>query len=300
MTPAGRGRFDRTLAVTGPVRLEVTGGSGEIRIERGQNGQVRVQGEFEVYAHLGEDAAARVQNIEKNPPIEQQGDTIRIGLDREYLRSVRVSYTITAPEDTMVRASARSGSVSASGFRGPARLSAGSGNVSAAQIRGDVETSTGSGNQRLKEIDGAVRARTGSGDLTLDGISGEVRAETGSGRITVMRPGGRIQLHSASGDQRISDVKSDLRAECSSGRISIAGAPRERFYWEVRTRSGDVSLDLAQSTSFRLEARTRSSEIRTDIPLTLEEKNRRLLRARAGDGQGRITVETSSGRIRIR
>jgi hypothetical protein len=61
-----------------------------------------------------------------------------------------------------------------------------------------------------------------------------------------------------------------------------------------------VTIEAAGHPSFRVEARSRSGSIRADRSLTIEENTRRLLRGRVGDGLGRVSVETGSGRIRIR
>jgi DUF4097 and DUF4098 domain-containing protein YvlB len=298
--PAGHGTFEKTLIVKDPVQIEIEAGSGEVRISRGPGGSVRVGGEFEVFARLDENTSDRVENIKKNPPVTQDGSIIRIGQDRELLRNVRVNYTITVPEESEVRGEIGSGNFYVQSIKGPVHLRAGSGSLNVDAISGGAELRSGSGSQRLRNIGGAVRAEANSGELSIENVRGDIRASTGSGRISVAQPGGGITVEARSGDIRIRDAKFDVRAEAGSGRISVSGSPRETFDWHIQTRSGSVEVDLPEAAGFRLDARTTSGSFHLDRSLEVQEKTRKLLRARAGDGLGRVSVETGSGSVRIR
>ncbi|HWQ03669.1 MAG TPA: DUF4097 family beta strand repeat-containing protein [Candidatus Nitrosotenuis sp.] len=298
--PGPRGKFDRTFTVSGPVRIELANGSGRVHISSGPAGQVRVQGEFEVRQWIWDPDNLRAEDFEKDPPIEQRDDILRIGFGERWRRNVRVEYTITAPVESSLRVQTGSGDVNVSGVRGPVRLNTGSGDVSAQDIREEVVAGTGSGRIVLRNLGGPVRADTGSGDIVVESANDEVRANTGSGQITVTRPRGRVVAGTGSGDVRVSDSVADLRVRTSSGEIVVDGNPQGRFLWDLDASSGNIRLDLADSAGFRLFARTSSGRIETDLPLTIEEQQRRSLRARAGSGEGRIEARTSSGNIRIR
>jgi len=63
------GRFDRSLAVTGPVRLEVETDAGTVRVSIGEAGTVRVRGIVRskgLLFGLG-DPESQIQDIEENP-----------------------------------------------------------------------------------------------------------------------------------------------------------------------------------------------------------------------------------------
>lgn len=296
----GSGTFEKTLDVSGMARVEINGGSGGVEVVRGEAGKVFVRGEFDVYGYAGMSSEERIEELTKNPPITQQGDIILIGQDRLRVRNVRIRYTVRVPEETVLVVSVSSGEVNVSGIRGPVRLTASSGDFQVREIGRDVDCTTSSGNQVLQKIGGRVAARASSGSLVLEEVGGELRAETRSGRIEVRRAAGRIHAQSSSGRIYVEDAAGDVRATSRSGDIEIGGRPAGRFYWEAQASSGDVSLDLEPASSFRIEARTRSGRIIGQLPLSIEEQTKRLLRGRAGDGLGRITVETSSGDIVIR
>src|ERR1700686_3049284 len=76
------GQFDKTLKVTGAVNLTVDTGSGSISVRPGDGSTVHVVGRIRVHEGWGiSDAAAKdkVRKLETNPPIVQDGNTIRIG-----------------------------------------------------------------------------------------------------------------------------------------------------------------------------------------------------------------------------
>src|SRR5436190_12295144 len=91
------GSFDRTLNVSGMVNLEVSTGSGSIDLKRGAANRVEVHGRIRVGNNLfrSSDTQDVVRRLESNPPIEQNGQTIRIGriTDRD-LQNVSISYEI--------------------------------------------------------------------------------------------------------------------------------------------------------------------------------------------------------------
>src|ERR1700733_826394 len=76
--PDVRGQFSRSLQVTGPVMLEVENGSGDIVVHEGGSGSVEIRAKVHAGEHWGSSGAAeaRVHQIESNPPVEQDGNTI--------------------------------------------------------------------------------------------------------------------------------------------------------------------------------------------------------------------------------
>src|SRR5262245_15070458 len=76
------GSFDRTLNVSGTVDLDVSTGSGSINIRRGSNDRVEIHGKIRAgdgWWRSSRDTEDAVRRLEANPPIEQSGQTIRIG-----------------------------------------------------------------------------------------------------------------------------------------------------------------------------------------------------------------------------
>src|ERR1700674_3712623 len=77
------GTFSRTLAVSGPVDLDVQTGSGDIQIRTGAPGTVEVRGRVRCWnIWRGVSAEGRVRQVEADPPIAQSGNVIRLGAPR--------------------------------------------------------------------------------------------------------------------------------------------------------------------------------------------------------------------------
>ena len=108
----GEGSFDRTLKVSGPVSLEVQTGSGSISLRKGQPGHGNRSCSHPRLGGLvsGANADEKIKRIVANPPIEQNGNVIRIGRieESELRNNVSISYEITTPAET--RADLRTGS----------------------------------------------------------------------------------------------------------------------------------------------------------------------------------------------
>ena len=101
----------------------------------------------------------RIQKIVQNPPIEQQGNTIRIGrfADEDLARNISISYDVTVPADTKVTASTGSGSIVVGAVKGAVTANSGSGSIRVDGAAG-LKAHTGSGvHSRRRRVAGADR-----------------------------------------------------------------------------------------------------------------------------------------------
>ncbi len=294
------GSFDRQFAVNGPVSLELTGGKGDAHINTGPPGEVRIHGEVHVNAWSSDSGRRRLQQIETNPPISQEGSLIRIGGGKHGGGEVDVDYTIVVPQDTQLRSVAGSGDLEVRGIAGPANFTSGSGNVTASEINRDVQIVCGSGDVELSKIKGQVQVTTGSGDVSLDTMAGQIRVQTGSGSVEVTNPSQALEASTGSGEVTIKGASADIRVRTSSGDLDVEGNPDRTKYWDFHTVSGEVVLHVPPNASFRLYARSKSGDIDAAIPITMEgTAAKHELRARIGDGKARVEIQTSSGDISL-
>ncbi len=298
--PGETGSFERTLTITGPVRLDLENGSGSVDIRAGEPGQIRIRGDVHVRGWSAHNARRQLEEIISKPPIEQHGNLVHVGLDKLHMRAVSISYRIVVPTETELQSATGSGSLEVRGIHGPVRLTTGSGGVTVADIREDTQVTAGSGGIRLANIGGEVRATAGSGGINLSAVHGDIRATAGSGGITIASPGGRVNAKTGSGGVSVSGATADLRAGAGSGNLIISGNPEPSSYWELRTGSGNVEIEVPPSASFRLHARSSSGSIESRIPIVVEEQSRRELRARVGSGAARVEMQSGSGNIHIR
>jgi DUF4097 and DUF4098 domain-containing protein YvlB len=297
--PSVRGAFDRSYNVTGPIRLEITNAAGDVDIAGSADGKVHVHGEVRASGIGFDNPQKRLDDTVSNPPIEQRGDTIRIGKEMPRMRNITIAYTIQVPHDTEVSATVVSGAQTVRDVRGPVKVQAASGSIRVEKIDRDAQLMTASGSLSATDIGSDVRVSTASGSVTITNAKGDVRVNALSGVIRVSKPGGRVEADTASGEVEIQGAASDVKAHALSGRISVQGNPGADSYWELKTASGTVQLNVPASANLHLSAEATSGNIRTDIPIVIEEQSRHSLRAHMGSGGGRVEVHTVSGEIRV-
>jgi len=293
--------FERTLKVgTGTTRIELSNGSGNVEIRPGADGQVHIRGKVTPgsWSIFG-DSSKNAEQVVSNPPIEQSGNTIRIGKTSNWVKNVSIEYWIETPKDSEVDAGVASGGITVDQLRGPVKASSASGYVHVYRIDSDTQVSAASGSIDVATIGGFLKANSASGDVRIADVKGEVNVNAASGSIRITRPGDRVEASSASGSLEIDGARSDLKAHLISGSINVTGNPTGNRFWDLKTVSGSVDLRVPPSSSFLLSAESTSGGIRTDIPVVIEEQNKHSIRAHVGDSSGRIQVRTVSGGITV-
>jgi DUF4097 and DUF4098 domain-containing protein YvlB len=279
-----QGSFERTYQVGGGVDLQVLTRSGDVTVRSGPAGSVTVRGKI----HVGDrwfsgGRQPEVSEIEKNPPIQQSGNSIHI--DYVNGHDISVDYEITAPADTTVTTHSGSGDQRMVGLRSNLKLESGSGDMRLEDISGEIQVHTGSGNVEAREISGPFSAEAGSGDIRADEKGkGDVRVHTGSGNVELRGVNGTLDAHSGSGD------------------MTIQGANSGR--WEVRTSSGNVDLALPSGANFDLDATAGSGSVTVDRPVTMIiqgdlRRAQHEIRGKVSGGGPELLVRTGSGDVRI-
>jgi DUF4097 and DUF4098 domain-containing protein YvlB len=270
--------------VNGPVDLEVLTRSGDVTVRAGGTGSVQIHGKVFVGDHwLFGDRQADVREIEQNPPIRQEGNSIHI--DYVNARNISVDYEITVPADTSIRTHSGSGDQIIEGTRGNVELQTGSGDVKMRNVNGEIQLQTGSGNIRAHEISGAVKGGTGSGDVELE--------ETGPGDV---------DLHAGSGDISVRGIQGAFHGESGSGDITVEGT--QSGAWEVRTGSGNVHVKLPDNAAFDADISTSSGsvDVAQPIEMTVQGRigeSRKHVQGKVHGGGPLLSVHTGSGDIRI-
>src|ERR1700758_4932965 len=260
-----QGRFEKSLNVTGAADLQVFTRSGDVTIRSGPAGTIGIIGHIHVGNRWFSDKKADVEDIERNPPIQQSGNNIRI--DYVNHQNISIDYEITAPADTKVRTKSGSGDQTIEG------------------MHAGIDIETGSGNVHARGSAGPVQARAGSGDITIEERSkGDVRLETGSGNIEAR------------------GVDGGLRASTGSGNVRVDGTPANS--WSVRTGSGDAELRLPQEAAFDLDVSSSSGSVSVNHPVTTTiqgriEESRKSIRGKVRGGGPEISVHTGSGDVRV-
>ena len=285
---AAGGSFEETVALAGPVVLDVDTGSGSIDVRTGSGGEASIVGTIEVkrsgFWRSRANAGEIVRQVIDEPPVELSAGRLRVGhfADRSLGRKVVVSYEIVVPADTEVVADAGSGSIRIAGIAAP------------------VDADTGSGNIELTNIGGSVKADTGSGSIRADGVAGAFRADTGSGSVYLLQTApGDVDVDTGSGSSELRGVAGALRADSGSGRIVVEG--RLEGPWQLDTGSGPVSVDLPDDAAFDFDAESNSGSITIDHPLTVRDKiSKRRVTGEVRGGGPLLQIDTGSGSITVR
>jgi len=298
--PAATGSFDRTLSVKAPIRLEINNTSGDVSITGSADGKVHVHANARASGWGFDSPEKRMSELLANPPIEQHGDTIRIGGELRRSRNVKVTYVIEVPRETEIDSMVISGSQTITNLRGPIKAESISGSLRVEHVERQVQLSTVQGSVNADTIGDDVRASSKSGAVTVSDIKGDVRISAISGMTQIIKPKGRVDASTTSGVVEVHGATKDVKAHAVSGGVDVEGNPGADSYWDVNTISGVVQLGVPTNANFHLSAEAVSGEIKSDIPVVVEEQSKHSLRARVGSGGGRVEVHTVSGQIRLR
>ena len=247
-----QGTFDRTLNVSGTIDLDVATGSGSIQIRQGTGSSVEVHGRIQAsnnWFRSSQDQQDAVRRIESNPPIEQSGQSIRIGrtLDRDSDQHVSISYEIVTPAQSNIRAHTGSGTLSIDGISGRINAGTGSGGITLRNIQGDLQANTGSGTIHATGLRGGVRMTTGSGGIQVEGEqTGQWELQTGSGGIDIHLPKSAsfdLSAHTGSGGINV-DFPMTVSGRIDTGRHQVAGKVGGGQYpLSARTGSGHIHIE---------------------------------------------------------
>jgi DUF4097 and DUF4098 domain-containing protein YvlB len=282
-------RFEKEIEIKVPLRLEVITGSGDISVRRGEDGKLKVTSEFQVRAGSQQEAEELARRIREDPPIEVEGDLVRVGRLSKYSPgtwpvgpSAVFDFSVSAPSETGVQVKSGSGDQDVNGLKGPVTAKAGSGDIQIQDIEGHVGTDTGSGDIAVARIGAGVSANAGSGDLDLDEIGGEV------------------SVHIGSGDVRLRHLRGSTHVAVGSGDVNLESAIADGVEWVFKAGSGDVHLLLPGGSRFSLSARSVLGEIDTDFGLKASGAIGKRVEGKIGESPtSSISVKTAHGDVRI-
>jgi DUF4097 and DUF4098 domain-containing protein YvlB len=294
-------QFDRNFSVSGPVELNVENSSGSVHVTRGNSGAVVIHAEIRTNHWMfgGGGSEGDVKEIAANPPVKQEGNTIRITKPGDY-RHVSIEYDIQVPEQTVVESSTGSGSQSVEMVKGPVTVSTGSGSVKVREIASHIQAESGSGSIEVNDIQGPAEVKTGSGSITAEGIAGGFKGETGSGHLELrVTAPGDVYATTGSGHLELNGVDGKLYAHSGSGHIEVTGKPSRD--WELHAGSGGVDVHVPNDAGFDVDAHAGSGSVNVAGPITMESNasDHHEVRGKVRGGGPNLEVTTGSGSISI-
>ena len=161
---AQRFTFERSFELSGPSAVDVRTIQGKIEVTAGEPGRIVVVGTATVRVdwNVPGNAADLARRVADNPPIRQDGQTLRLSppSDPTDRRAVTISYQVRVPRETEVTATTESGETTIRG------------------VSGAVTIQTQSGAITVMQVGGAAVVTTGSGAVTADGVAGSLSVTT--------------------------------------------------------------------------------------------------------------------------
>lgn len=296
--------FDKAFTVSGDAVLEASSDSGNIAVRAGSGNTIQVRGRVEVRRGAGvpSNAAELAQRVAAQPPLTQDGNTVRLARieDETTRKAVSISYDVTVPARTAVTARSGSGNVLVDGAQLAVSARTGSGDVTVRGAGADADLRTGSGEISVDGVSGTARVGTGSGSIRATAIGAGLHASTGSGDIDATLAGrGDVQTSTGSGSISLSGVVGAVSASSGSGDVRVAGTPTGT--WKVSAASGSLDVRVPGEQGFLLDARTSSGSLDVDVPLTTQgHTDRRRVQGAVRGGGPTLELSTASGSISVR
>ena len=187
------------------------------------------------------------------------------------------------------------------GVEGTVLVDTGSGSIHSRNSRGYLYLDTGSGEVAVEGHEGDLGVDTGSGSVELSEVRGaEVNVDTGSGSVrggTIWAD--RFVVDTGSGEINLRRIASPtVVLDTGSGSVEVE-LTQDVDHLEIDTGSGSVTVRVPPSVGAEVEMDSGSGGIDLDLPFEAREVRRDYVRGTLGDGNGRIHIDTGSGRIRI-
>lgn len=285
------------MAVTGPVELDVSVDSGQVRMKRGEDGAVLIRGWIRARQSLFSfgDARRRAVEMAAHPPVWQEENHIKIGDldDPGLLRNVELTLEILAPAETRVRAFGDSADLSVEGMNGAVYCEADSGGIHIDDAGADASASCDSGSIEISKVKGAVIAHCDSGSIRISRVGAGVRATCDSGSIAILEATGPVEAETDSGSIQAAKIGGAVSVRADSGSLDVsqtAAAPVR-----AHTDSGNISLRLAESGGYTLRLRTEDGNIQTPDG----RGTRGEMECQVRGGGAVVYLETESGNIDV-
>jgi hypothetical protein len=297
---AQRLTFERSFDAGAASILDVSTIRGKIDVSVGDPGRIVVAGTVTIRVawDVPSNAAELARKVVEQPPVEQQGATIRLrppsGADER--RAVTVSYEVVVPPGTEVHAASDSGATSIRGVTGPVTVRTQSAAIELARLGGAASITTASGDVSVDGVGGPLSVTTSSSAFTGRALRGGVRVRTSSGAISAAVEGaGNVDVESGSSAIRLSGIRSGLTIATRSGRVTVDGAPT--LPWHVTTGSGAIAIALAPGAGFDVEAISQSGSVRIDGDRVHGTVSKGRVAGTVGGGGPLVRVSSRSGSI---
>jgi len=153
-------------------------------------------------------------------------------------------------------------------------------------IQTNIECASSYGSLELADTSGYVKAHTNYGSIDCDSINGQIQVDTSYGSIDCRKI-----------------ISDELTAGSSYGNIDIEysdSAPAE-IQANVSTSYGSIDFTAPPGFAGQVELATSYGSIKTDLPIVVKGKiSSKRIEGTIGEGNGKLSLKTNYGSIRIR
>ena len=249
-------------------------------------GSVEVNGwsrnEVEVTGTLGKNVEELI--FERNS--NEIEITVRVSKRHGY--SISSDLVINVPEKSTIEVVGVSADIEIQNVHGPQDLQSVSGDIESEIYAADVEITTVSG-------DVEVQGDDVPGHAELSSVSGDVEAQNLAGALVADSVTGDVVVVNSSFDR--------VRVETVNGDIIFDSGLSDHGSFSLETINGDVDVKFTDSISARFDIETFNGDIRNcfgpEPVRTSKYAPGTELKFTEGDGEGRVTIKTLNGDLRL-
>ena len=140
-----------------------------------------------------------------------------------------------------------------------------------------------------------------NGGMEIVKIAGPIAARSANGSIHVKDCSGRIEARTQNGAISCSDIQGDCDLSADNGRVTVSyarNAPGNRNM-KVVSQNGGIDFTGPPAMSVKAEALARNGTVSTALPLKVSGLFDKRLRGTIGKGEGRLSLETANGSIKL-
>lgn len=259
---------DTTFAVRRGERLVLRVPEGEVRVDTGPEGVVRVVADSDP-----DDRRRRAL-----PRIRRDGEQVEIRLPSE-----RDDWRLSIPAWLPVELVGREVDVELVG------------------LGAEVVARSGDGEIEAREVTGRLDLYAVRGDIRVADSEGELQLRTGDGEIQLERVGGRVTAETTDGDVQMRSMRAEaVQARTVDGDVTFEGRLVPGGRYELGTHDGDVVVALAPDAGARVEVTTYHGDLEPGFPVTIDGfRSGEPTVFTVGDGSAELILSSFSGDVRL-
>jgi DUF4097 and DUF4098 domain-containing protein YvlB len=258
--------FEHTYPVDANTVLDVSTLDGQIDVEAGPPGRVRVAGTVTVrFGWSIRNGGEIARRLAAKPPVHQEGNALRLGrpASDEERRAVRIAYRVTVPRDMKVSAESGSGATTISGVAGHVTVRTQSSAITLRDLGGSADATTGSGAVNVSGVARDLSVATASSAITLRKLGGGLRARTQSGAVRAWFTGqGDVDVETGSSAIDLDGVRGGLTASTNSGHLRVVGVPLSA--WQIAKGSGGADITFGPGAAATLDVNSGNGKIHVE------------------------------------